>query len=352
MVVEPENYFDDFAAAGANGITIHAEVSPHLQRQLARIRELGCAAGVALNPSTPLSAVQEVLGDLDLLLVMTVNPGFGGQKFIPARSTRFARARRMLDAARQRAHALEVDGGINRETIERRVARRRGHVRRRQRGVQRDGSARRDRRAARAVHARGVTERAEQFADRVAVVHRRRAVILSRSAARAALPAATSSSPSRSARKAPDSRRHTSTPRQREKTLADYKGKVVLLNVWATWCVPCRVEMPSIEELHKRVRGEGTQGRRGERGRPGRRGDDSRVREAVRADVRDPARSRRQRSRARYQITGYPETFIIGRDGMIRQKLSRRRTGIRPRRARSSTAPDRADAVVTAVASR
>jgi len=116
MVVEPERYFDDFVAAGATGLTIHAEVSPHLQRQLTRIRELGCAAGVALNPSTPLSAVEDVLGDLDLLLVMSVNPGFGGQQFIPASLDKVARARRMLDGARASA-ALEVDGGINRETI-------------------------------------------------------------------------------------------------------------------------------------------------------------------------------------------------------------------------------------------
>jgi ribulose-phosphate 3-epimerase len=116
MVVEPERYFDDFVAAGATGLTIHAEVSPHLQRQLSRIRELGCAAGVALNPSTPLSAVEEVLVDLDLLLVMSVNPGFGGQQFIPSSLDKIARARRMLDAARATA-VLEVDGGINRETI-------------------------------------------------------------------------------------------------------------------------------------------------------------------------------------------------------------------------------------------
>ena len=116
MVVEPERYFDDFVAAGATGLTIHAEVSPHLQRQLSRIRELGCAAGVALNPSTPLSAVEEVLADLDLLLVMSVNPGFGGQQFIPSSLDKVARARRMLDAARATA-ALEVDGGINRDTI-------------------------------------------------------------------------------------------------------------------------------------------------------------------------------------------------------------------------------------------
>jgi ribulose-phosphate 3-epimerase len=116
MVVEPEHYFDDFVAAGATGLTIHAEVSPHLQRQLARIRELGCAAGVALNPSTPLSVVEEVLSDIDLLLVMSVNPGFGGQQFIPSSLDKVARARRMLDAAHATA-ALEVDGGINRETI-------------------------------------------------------------------------------------------------------------------------------------------------------------------------------------------------------------------------------------------
>jgi ribulose-phosphate 3-epimerase len=116
MVVEPERYFDDFVAAGATGLTIHAEVAPHLQRQLTRIRELGCAAGVALNPSTPLSAVEEVLGDLDLLLVMSVNPGFSGQQFIASSRDKVARARRMLAGARATA-VLEVDGGINRDTI-------------------------------------------------------------------------------------------------------------------------------------------------------------------------------------------------------------------------------------------
>ena len=116
MVVEPEHYFDSFAAAGASGLTIHAEVAPHLQRQLARIRELGCRAGVALNPSTPLSAIEDVVADLDLLLVMSVNPGFGGQKFIPRSLDRIARARRLLDESRSDA-SLEVDGGINRETI-------------------------------------------------------------------------------------------------------------------------------------------------------------------------------------------------------------------------------------------
>ena len=84
MIVQPERYFDEFAEAGASGMTIHAEVSPHLQRQLTRIREVGCRAGVALNPSTSLTGIVEVLAELELLLIMTVNPGFGGQGFIPA----------------------------------------------------------------------------------------------------------------------------------------------------------------------------------------------------------------------------------------------------------------------------
>ena len=112
-----EKYFDDFRRAGADTLTIHAEVAPHLHRQLSRIRELGMKAGVALNPSTPLEAVREVAGDLDLLLVMTVNPGFGGQSFIRSMLDKIARARSMLHAAGGHA-TLEVDGGISRETIE------------------------------------------------------------------------------------------------------------------------------------------------------------------------------------------------------------------------------------------
>jgi ribulose-phosphate 3-epimerase len=117
MVVEPEKYFDSFAAAGATGMTIHVEAAPHLQRQLARIRELGCLAGAAVNPGTSLDGVREVVADLDLLLVMTVNPGFGGQEYIAASTSKVARARRILDDA-QSAAALEVDGGISRETIQ------------------------------------------------------------------------------------------------------------------------------------------------------------------------------------------------------------------------------------------
>ena len=116
MVVEPEKYFDDFVAAGASGLTIHVEAAPHLHRQLTRIKELGCVAGVALNPATPLDSIREVLPELDLLLVMTVNPGFGGQSFIPYSVEKVRRARDLLDAAGSSA-ALEVDGGISRATI-------------------------------------------------------------------------------------------------------------------------------------------------------------------------------------------------------------------------------------------
>jgi len=118
MVVEPERYLDDFARAGADILTIHVEAAPHLDRQLARIRELGCRAGVTLNPATPLATVEEVARDVDLLLVMSVNPGYGGQRFIAHSVDKIARARRMLDATGSHA-LLEVDGGISRETIAR-----------------------------------------------------------------------------------------------------------------------------------------------------------------------------------------------------------------------------------------
>lgn len=116
MVVQPEKYLTDFAAAGASGMTIHAEATPHLHRHLERIRELGCRPGVAINPATPLNAVCEIVSELDLLLVMTVNPGFGGQEFIDYSIDKVRRARLMLDEESSAA-ALEVDGGIARETI-------------------------------------------------------------------------------------------------------------------------------------------------------------------------------------------------------------------------------------------
>ena len=116
MVVEPEKYFDAFVKAGADTITIHVEAAPHLHRQVMRIKELGALAGATMNPSTSLETVREVASDLDLLLIMSVNPGFGGQKFIPASVAKVARARAILDEARSKA-VLEVDGGIARETI-------------------------------------------------------------------------------------------------------------------------------------------------------------------------------------------------------------------------------------------
>lgn len=117
MVWQPEKYLDTFAQAGATGLTIHAEAAPHLHRQLTRIRELGCRAGVALNPATPLSAICEVLPEVDLLLIMSVNPGYGGQEFIQYSTDKIRRARLMLDEEGSEA-ALEVDGGINQETIQ------------------------------------------------------------------------------------------------------------------------------------------------------------------------------------------------------------------------------------------
>jgi ribulose-phosphate 3-epimerase len=116
MVVEPERYFDAFASAGASVLTIHAEAAPHLHRQIHRIRELGVRAGVALNPATSVASIEEILGDIDLLLIMTVNPGFAAQQFIASALPKIEHARQMLTEAGSSA-ALEVDGGIGRETI-------------------------------------------------------------------------------------------------------------------------------------------------------------------------------------------------------------------------------------------
>lgn len=121
MIVEPERYLADFAGAGADTIIVHAEASPHLHRALQHIHQLGKRAGAVLNPATPLSAVEEVIRDLDLLLVMTVNPGFGGQTLIEQTLDKMARARQKLDAAGSHAD-LEADGGVTPETTERVVA--------------------------------------------------------------------------------------------------------------------------------------------------------------------------------------------------------------------------------------
>lgn len=118
MVQEPEQYFDDYVKAGADVLTLHVEAAPHLDRQLMRIKELGAKAGVALNPGTPLSAIEEVVHLLDLVLIMSVNPGYGGQQFIGYSVDKIARMRALLDQTGSAA-VLEVDGGISRNTIQR-----------------------------------------------------------------------------------------------------------------------------------------------------------------------------------------------------------------------------------------
>jgi ribulose-phosphate 3-epimerase len=116
MVVEPERYISEYADAGASVFTFHPEATRHVQRQLAAVREHGMRAGLALNPGSPLGLLEEVLDDVDLVLVMSVNPGFGGQQYLPAASDKIRRVRALLDA-RGSAAVLEVDGGITRETI-------------------------------------------------------------------------------------------------------------------------------------------------------------------------------------------------------------------------------------------
>ena len=115
MIVNPEKYIDVFAAAGARIITVHAEATAHLHRALQQIRAAGCLAGVAMNPATSPECLRYVLGDFDLALVMTVNPGYGGQKLIPACIDKVAEVRAMLDRAGLDA-IVEVDGGVNVET--------------------------------------------------------------------------------------------------------------------------------------------------------------------------------------------------------------------------------------------
>ena len=121
MIVNPEKYIDAFAAAGAKLITVHAEATVHLHRALQQIRAAGCLAGVALNPATSPECLRYVLGDFDLALVMTVNPGYGGQKLIPACIDKVAEVRSMLNGAGVDA-IIEVDGGVNLETAPKLVA--------------------------------------------------------------------------------------------------------------------------------------------------------------------------------------------------------------------------------------
>jgi ribulose-phosphate 3-epimerase len=116
MVERPEHYLEEFAEAGANVFTFHPEATVHVQRHLAAARDRGMLAGVALNPSTPVSILEELLDDIDLVLVMSVNPGYGGQTYLPHATDKIRRVRALLDRRGVRA-TLEVDGGITTETI-------------------------------------------------------------------------------------------------------------------------------------------------------------------------------------------------------------------------------------------
>jgi ribulose-phosphate 3-epimerase len=121
MITDPDEYIEAFAEAGAASLIVHAEVLPHLHRTLSAIKALKCRAGVAINPSTPPSAIQEVVGLVDQVLVMSVNPGFGGQSFIPESESKIQRVRELLDRAGSRAD-IEVDGGVDTSTVQRVVS--------------------------------------------------------------------------------------------------------------------------------------------------------------------------------------------------------------------------------------
>ena len=116
MIEQPDRYLADFVQAGADILTVHVEACPHLHRTVQAIRELGVKPGVALNPATPLAALEEILPLVDLFLIMSVNPGFGGQSYIPHSTAKIHRLRQMLDAIGSTA-LLQVDGGINEQTI-------------------------------------------------------------------------------------------------------------------------------------------------------------------------------------------------------------------------------------------
>lgn len=121
MIEQPERHLAAFAQAGADVLTVHVETCPHLHRTIQAIKEHGIRAGVTLNPATPLTLLDEVLSDVDLVLIMSVNPGFGGQSYIPAMTSKIQRLRQMLDARGSSAE-LEVDGGIKAENADTVVA--------------------------------------------------------------------------------------------------------------------------------------------------------------------------------------------------------------------------------------
>ena len=116
MIVDPDRYLDAFIDAGADMVSVHVEVLPHLHRTIAQIKKLGAKAGVVLNPSTPVSSIEEIAADVDFVLVMSVNPGFGGQVFIPGSLKKIRSVRTLLDRAGNRA-PIEVDGGVDLTTV-------------------------------------------------------------------------------------------------------------------------------------------------------------------------------------------------------------------------------------------
>jgi ribulose-phosphate 3-epimerase len=117
MITDPDRYIEPFIDAGADMVSVHVEVLPHLHRTITQIKKLGAKAGVVLNPSTPVPAIEDIAADVDFVLVMSVNPGFGGQVFIPHSIKKIAAVRALLDRAGNRA-PIEVDGGIDLMTVE------------------------------------------------------------------------------------------------------------------------------------------------------------------------------------------------------------------------------------------
>jgi ribulose-phosphate 3-epimerase len=122
MISEPDRFIEAFREAGASMISVHVEVLPHLHRTVHAIKALGAKAGVVLNPSTPVMALEQIAGDVDYVLVMSVNPGFGGQTFIPRSESKVRDIRALLDRAGNQAAPIEIDGGIDLETAPRVVA--------------------------------------------------------------------------------------------------------------------------------------------------------------------------------------------------------------------------------------
>ncbi len=115
MIVQPERYIEEFAKLGAETITVHHEASIHMHRTLAQIKEAGCKAGIVLNPSTPVSVLEDILIDCDMVLLMSVNPGYGGQKFIPQTIEKVKKLKAMI-SERQLNTIIEIDGGVNLDT--------------------------------------------------------------------------------------------------------------------------------------------------------------------------------------------------------------------------------------------